>query len=109
MIVLLVLVVFSNFPPLRPFIEIFVFPRPMYYTTIDHGFNDEEILFKGRDYETVSRLFENYKEMNGKPNAVLYRTFPIEPWRFWLWLQYLSHPKYRLPYLEMTEHKATID
>lgn len=99
-IILAVIFVLTNVSPIRPFLEIFFSPT-YYYTTGDGAFSDSEMIFKGRLFDGVERRFTNFKEVCKLPDAVLYRTFRREPQRFWLWGQYLFHPKYRLPYLEV--------
>ena len=99
-----ILLAASNIPPIKPFIEIFISGSSYYYTTFDHSFNDEEIAFKGRNYEEVLRIFDNYKTICGECDVVLYRTFIKVPWKFWLWGEYLFHPKYRLAYIEMPKN-----
>ena len=100
-IFLAILLVAFNIPPIKPFIDIFISNSHYYYTTIDHSFNDSEMASKGRNYEEVLRIFNNYKVTCGECDVVLYRTFIKVPWKFWLWGEYLFHPKYRLAYLKM--------
>jgi hypothetical protein len=95
-----VLLIF-NIPPFKSFMEAFAFSRSYYYTTLDHRFNDKEMAFKELTYDIVMRSFNHYKENCGKQDAVLYRTFPVVPWKFWLWGEFIFHPKYRLHYIKM--------
>ena len=104
LIVLVILLAAFNIPPIKPFIEAFLVGNSYYYTTIDHSFDDGEMAFKGRDYETVLRRFDNYKVVCGTCDLVLYRTFIKVPWKFWLWGEYLFHPKYRLAYFKMPKN-----
>ena len=96
----IVLLIF-NTPPIKAFMEAFAFSRSYYFTTKDHSFNGKEMAFKRSTYDMVMRSFDHYKENCGKPNAVLYRTFSVVPWKFWLWGEFIFHPKYRLPYIKM--------
>lgn len=61
-------------------------------------------MVKGHDpFGRVCQEFENYKSEKNKRNLVLYRRFQIQWWQVWNWLDYLSHPRWRLPYAEVDE------
>jgi hypothetical protein len=100
-IILASILITFNFPPIKPFIEVFVLKGSYAYTTIDQSFYDSEMAFKGRTYETVLRNFDNFKVVCGECDLVLYRTFVKNPWKFWLWGEYILYEKYRLPYMNL--------
>lgn len=76
---------------------------PVYnYTTESNGFEGSEIPWKGLSFENTIGNFKNFKVENPKTNdTVLYRTFKIEPLKFWYWQDYLTHDRYKLPYKEI--------
>lgn len=89
----------SNLPPVKPLLEMFFSP-PYRYVTVDNGFKDGyENNRMGKSYDEVMLLFDQFKREHNKPDLVLYRTFTIKPYKFWLWGEYLFHPKYKQPYL----------
>jgi hypothetical protein len=90
----------ANIWPLKNILQIF-FGGPYYYTTKAHGFNAFELNSKGLTFDMAYEEFNRYKETCKQPNITLYRTFMAKPYKFWLWGEYLFHPKYKLPYLPM--------
>ena len=104
LIVIIIVIIVSNLPPVKSFIEGIIFAKAKYYTTKAHGFNDSELVFQGRTYDHVMRRFDNFKKICGEPNEPLYRTFPIQSWKFWLWGEYVFHPKYRLNFMSMPDN-----
>ncbi len=76
---------------------------PVYkYATESNEFVDTEILWKGLNFENTLSNFKKFKVENPNTNdAVLYRTFKIEPLKFWNWHDYLTHERYKLPYKEI--------
>jgi hypothetical protein len=48
-------------------------------------------------HEELLAEFDKYKAEN-PDDSTLYRTFKINPLKFWFWKEYLLEPKYRLPY-----------
>lgn len=99
MITLGIFLILSNLPPIKPLLEMFFTP-PYRYVTRDQMFKDGyENNRMGKSYDEVMLLFDQFKQEHNQPNAVLYRKFTIKPYKFWLWGDYLFHPKYRLPYL----------
>ncbi|HRX84098.1 MAG TPA: hypothetical protein P5572_03680 [Phycisphaerae bacterium] len=77
---------------LKPIIHVY------WYESSDGGFRDMECPEKGRELDFVQRVFSKYQEQCGHEDAVLYRTHPCQPWKFWNWGDYLLHPRWRLPY-----------
>lgn len=70
---------------------------PVYhYTSSDGGFDEIEVPWKGRRFDVVTNAFRTY-QLDGHPDAVLMRTFE----RRWahpnLWLDNLTHERWRLP------------
>jgi hypothetical protein len=102
MIILAIFLVISNLPPLKSLLEVFL-SKPYYYTTKTHKFNGYEYNSKGAVYDEVANGFDEYKEACKQPEIILYRTFTAKPYKFWLWGEYLFHPKYRLLYLPMPD------
>lgn len=73
------------------------------YTTRHRDFSsEEEFGWKGRrSYAQVADLLDNYRRCQPtSPDTVLYRTFRKEPGEFYNWLAFLTHPRYRLPYID---------
>jgi hypothetical protein len=66
------------------------------YISSDGGFHETEVPWKGRQYDVVTRAFEAYQR-DGHPDAVLMRMSE----RYWacpnLWLDNLTHKRWRLP------------
>jgi len=94
--------VITNVPPVRVFLDIFLSPAYK-YTTKSRAFQDEEIHYAGGKYEDVIRAYNRYATSFNASDDTLCRTFEMKPYKFWLWGQYLLHPKYRLPYLKLPE------
>lgn len=99
-IILIAIIISVNIPPIKSIFEVFL-GRVQYYTTKTHGFSDSDYAFQGRTFDEVLNSFEEYKQGCHLPEVVLYRTFAMNPLKIWLWGEYLFHPRYRLPYLEM--------
>ena len=54
-------------------------------------------------FESVMINFEAYKKEQNKPDLILHRRFERN-WRYWWdWYDYLSHPRWKLPYAERDE------
>lgn len=72
------------------------------YSTIGRKFTYREIPAKGRTLESMERRFENYlSEHTRSDDRILYRTFKRNPVVFWDWWSYLTHPRYKYPYLNI--------
>jgi hypothetical protein len=55
----------------------------------------------GRDpYGRVMAIFDGYKARTNQPNLKLYRNFHRKWWQVWNWLDFITHPRWRLPYVE---------
>jgi hypothetical protein len=79
---------------------------PVYhYTSSDGGFHEMEVPWKGRRFDFVTNAFRTYQR-GGHPDAVLMRTFERRWSRPNLWLDYLTHERWRLP-LAPTERRST--
>lgn len=90
-----------NIPPLRG-IPVILGLEPLFqsyhYQTADGKYHDYECPEKGRSLKVVEGEFDAYKASRGLPEVVLYRTSKRELWRFWLWSEYLTHPRWGYPY-----------
>jgi hypothetical protein len=76
------------------------------YTTVHAKFTADEFSEKGRDFERVERMFAEFVKSNPQTSdTVLYRTFSINPLRFWHWHEYVFNSGYRLPYKDPVEIK----
>jgi len=94
-IMLLCLIVISNTPPVQ-----FFTLKNYHYTNADNSFRYTEFPGKGLDFEAGVTRWERFKDHTpDNPNRTLYRTFRINPLKFWEWWQFIAHSKrYRLPY-----------
>ena len=72
-----------------------------HYTTKDRKFQFYEFPAKGRDLEMMNRAWEGYKNMNHPTDIVIYRTFAINPLKFWQWRDYFTNPRYQYPYVSI--------
>jgi hypothetical protein len=95
-----------NFPPLHlipvvtglePFIH--VYP----YQTADGVYQNDEVPEKGRDIRMIQLQFDEYREKQGTPDLVLYRRTKRDWYRFWMWYDYLTNPRWDYPYLGEVE------
>jgi hypothetical protein len=69
-----------------------------HYTTRDGKFTFDQFDAKQRNFEMMDRLWNDYLLANPK-DTTLYRTFAINPLKFWEWRQYIFSRKYRYPYI----------
>jgi hypothetical protein len=76
---------------------------PHRYCADKCSFETHEMTKGHNPYGRVLQEFEDYKAEKDKRNLKLYRRFPIKWWQVWNWLDYLSHPRWRLPYAERDE------
>jgi len=61
------------------------------YSTLNNEFVHTSYPNKGGTIYALETRFKNFKE--SKPeyeDLILYRRFRIEPWKFWLWAEYLG-------------------
>lgn len=66
------------------------------------GFNSEKYIWT-TEQELINH-FSDYKKNNPR-DSVLYRTFKINPLKFWLWRDYIVEPYYKYPYIDTQEKK----
>ena len=59
---------------------------------------DQEVQFKGRDYEDILWYFEKYKTLCGLPNATLIRTTKHNWYNVVAWWSYWHDTKWEVPY-----------
>ena len=102
-VVIIVLIISANYTGLKTVLG----GLPVYnYTTESNEFEGYEIPWKGLNFENTIANFKKFKEENPKSNdTVLYRTFKIEPLKFWYWHDYLTHDRYKLSYIKNNECK----
>jgi len=74
-----------------------------YFTTKNGEFYFDLYEAKGRDFAMMDRWWKNYKETKQPTDTIIYRTFKINPLKFWEWRQYLFSKKYRYPYINPEE------
>jgi hypothetical protein len=101
-ITLFLVVLIGNFTPLKyylgePIIHVY------HYTNEDGSFNETEIPEKGCDLATVMKLFKDYCYKTGKNNDTLYRVTSRNPFKFWRWFDYLSHPRWDITYKKIAK------
>jgi len=102
-LILVVILVPANLPPgriLLGFLGGGSFMATCSYVSGDGKFDELEAPFKGRDLAVVERAFEEYRQQTGQPDLILYRTTPRVWWRFWMWSEYATHPRWAYPYRE---------
>lgn len=90
---------------LKPFIHVY------HYESSDGGYRGFECPEKGRKYGMVQRQFAAYQEECDKSDAVLYRTQQRHFWKVWNWADYLTHPRWDIPFRRATIHNqpGTLD
>jgi|SRR4030095_5991937 hypothetical protein len=74
-----------------------------YYTTKNGEFYFDQFDAKARDFAMMDRWWQHYKITKHPTDTVIYRTFKINPLKFWEWRQYFFSKKYRYPYINPTE------
>jgi hypothetical protein len=74
------------------------------YQTYDGRYKAFEMPSKGATLEMVERNFNTWKVNNNIPDStILYRTTPLQVYKFWNWVDYLAHlRRWRHPYLNIT-------
>jgi len=97
LILLATIVILSNAFPLFPKWKWY------YFTTKNGEFYFDLYEAKGRDFAMMDRWWINYKETKQSTDTIIYRTFKINPLKFWEWRQYLFSKKYRYPYINPDE------
>lgn len=60
-----------------------------------NGFDTDTMSFN--EIYTRERVFAEYKKQHPS-DTILYRTFAINPLKFYLWLDYVRRPEYQYPY-----------
>lgn len=74
------------------------------FQTDDGEWADREVLFKGRDFESMVFSYEVYKIVCDKPNAILQRTTrKPQFWNLEWWFDDFNHPKWAVSYAQ--QHK----
>lgn len=54
---------------------------------------------KGRDCKSMELVFVRYcKKHETYTGTQLYRTFKINPLKYWRWYEFVTHPRYKYPY-----------
>lgn len=70
-----------------------------YYESSDHGFRGREFTKINGSMDRVMIDFDAYKERTGDKTLQLCRTFSVRPWVFWRWGEYLTEPRYGMPFI----------
>lgn len=90
----------SNYTILSYFLK-----RNYTYSNYNATFLYEELRLQGRPYEGRDRRYQSFLEQH--PNVKdkqLYRTFSLDPWRFWEWHEWVNHfERFKLPYISEKE------
>ncbi|SEK69500.1 hypothetical protein [Parapedobacter koreensis] len=75
------------------------------YSNYNGSFRHYEDRLKGKSYEGRDNRYGTFLERN--PNIKdkqLYRTFTLDPWRFWEWREWYYHfDRFTLPYISEKE------
>ena len=66
----------------------------------NYGFNSEKYIWTTE--QELLRHFSDYKRTD-PTDTVLYRTFKINPLKFWLWRDYVVVPYYKYPYKQKSD------
>lgn len=90
-IFMLVILAASNYSPFRTW-------KWYYYSSADGKFTFGEFPAKGRDLKMMERQWAQYKMEQQPADTNLYRSYAINPLKFWLWKDYLFHDRYKYPY-----------
>ncbi|MES2276018.1 MAG: hypothetical protein V4592_08345 [Bacteroidota bacterium] len=94
----IVVLIFINLP-FWSFITI----RNYSYQNKDGSYRDTEMSGMGGSFDAVLRGYGGFLALHpdrDKGDNNLYRTFAIEPWRFWEWREMiLRSDRFKLPYL----------
>ncbi|MEM1320173.1 MAG: hypothetical protein AAGG75_07950 [Bacteroidota bacterium] len=62
---------------------------------------------KGRDLGMMKRQYESYVKNEGKEREEIYRTFRMNPLKFWNWYQYATDDLYRYKYKKYKSRNGT--
>jgi len=98
-LIVLILIIVVNLP----FFNFFT-SENYTYKNVDGSFSCSEEGDKGNSFKSCLISYGyflcQHPEKDQGDNK-LYRTFTIQPWKFWLWRQYIFHSdRFSLPYLE---------
>lgn len=99
---LVIIVLVFNYSGITRFI--FALDAGYTYSTSDGEYTAYENSHSAPKFEGIQVKFLNY--LKTKPNlsdTSLYRTFRINPFKFWQWKAYLTHPRFRQPYISRQE------
>ncbi|WP_184550466.1 hypothetical protein [Mucilaginibacter sp. FT3.2] len=103
-IIIFTLVVISNLPFFNFFLQ-----ESYTYTNEDNTFSYIEEPGKGTSFWGCQRQFGRFLCLHPEKEIgdnLIYRTFTIKPWRFWLWREMIFHnERFMLPYKEPTIRK----
>ena len=70
-----------------------------HFTTRNGEFYFDMYEAKGRDFDMMSKCWNDYKTNKNPTDTTFYRTSKINPLEFWEWRQHLFSQKYRYPYI----------
>jgi hypothetical protein len=102
--VLIIIMLISNFPPIKSVISLFTDENHYRYSNADGSFTGVDIPFKGRLYNLAPVLPKSFKEKHPtSSDTIVYRLFWKNPLAFWRWGEYYYDKRYNLPYLSWKE------
>jgi len=90
----------SNYTILGYFLK-----RNYTYSNYNGSFRHYEDRLKGKSYGGRDKRYSTFLAKNPNiKNKQLYRTFTLDPWRFWEWREWIEHfDRFTLPYLSEKE------
>ena len=93
-----VLIVLSNFFPIKAFFEIVVDEYHYQYSNGDGKWKFTERRIKGSTFNFRRTFTEAAKREMPGADTIIYRNFTKNPFAFWRYRDYLTNPIYTLPY-----------
>lgn len=79
----------------------YLLKRNYSYSNYNGTFRYNEMKLKGFTYESRDRGYRHFLAQNPDiKDQQLYRTFTLDPWRFWEWNEWFKHfDRFTLPYI----------
>ncbi|MCC6463198.1 MAG: hypothetical protein IT260_22205 [Saprospiraceae bacterium] len=71
---------------------------PFKYCSDQCAFQFHELDFKRILLKDVEKSFAQYKVKTNQPDLVLYRRFHRKWWQIWNWVDFLTNPRWSIPY-----------
>ena len=81
------------------------------YSNYNGTFRHYEDGLKGKSYEGRDKRFQTFLRDNPQVgDTQLYRTFTLDPWRFWEWHEWYYHfDRFTLPYISERTIQQNLD